>query len=85
MEDTEEIYIEGPDFIEWNNSATYKLSNEADAEFEVEWFSKIKHDMPIFTNNSVTIKIKDKYSGDIKITANTNGQIIEKTVYIKTI
>ena len=41
--------------------------------------------MPIFTNNSVTIKIKDKYSGDIKITANTNGQIIEKTVYIKTI
>ena len=85
VEDTEEIYIEGPDFIEWNNSATYKLSNEADAEFEVEWFSKIKHDMPIFTNNSVTIKIKDKYSGDIKITANTNGQIIEKTVYIKTI
>lgn len=84
-ESVEHIYIEGPDYIVWNGEATFALSNKADAAFEIEWFTGVKHDLPIITNNSVTLKIKDKYAGDIKIKAKTDSLELEKTIYIKTI
>lgn len=41
--DINEVYIVGPNTIEWNSSATYKLSNEADCSLAAEYFSKVKH------------------------------------------
>lgn len=78
------IYITGDDYIEWNTSQTYMLSDESPAAFEVETLSKIRKDIT-FTDNSVTISIKDKYSGTFIITANTEQGIVEKTVYIRTV
>lgn len=83
ISDIKECYIEGPDYINWNDSATYKLNTEENCTFEVEWHSGIKHDAT-FTNNSVTLFIKDKYAGDIIIKAVNNDKEISKTVYIKT-
>lgn len=84
-EDTEEIYIVGNDYIAWNTSETYSLSNNKDAAFAVEFKSKIKHSQPIFNNNSITISIRDKYSGTVIISAEYEGKLITKEVYIKTL
>lgn len=78
------IYITGDDYIEWNTSQTYMLSDESPAAFEVETLSKIRKDIT-FTDNSVTISIKDKYSGTFIISANTEQGVVEKTVYIRTV
>ena len=82
--DTEEYYIDGPDYIEWNTTAEYKLSNEDNCVFEVEYFSNVKHTEE-WTDNSILISIKDKYAGNIKITGLYNDRVIEKTVMIKTL
>lgn len=79
-----ELFIEGDDYIEWNNSQTYMLSDKSDAYFEVEVKSKIRKKIT-FTNNSVTIAIEDKYSGTIDITCETEQGVVTKTVYIRTI
>lgn len=79
-----EIFIEGDDYIEWNTTQSYALSNRADAAFEVECLSKISKDIQI-DNNKVTISIKDKYSGTFIITAKTEQGDIEKTIYIRTV
>ena len=60
------------------------LSDESPAAFEVETLSKIRKDIT-FTDNSVTISIKDKYSGTFIISANTEQGVVEKTVYIRTV
>lgn len=78
------IYITGDDYIEWNTSQTYMLSDESPAAFEVETLSKIRKDIT-FTDNSVTISIKDKYSGTFIISANTEQGVVEKTIYIRTV
>lgn len=78
------IYITGDDYIEWNTSQTYMLSDKSPAAFEVETLSKIRKDIT-FTDNSVTISIKDKYSGTFIISANTEQGVVEKTVYIRTV
>lgn len=78
------LYITGDDYIEWNTSQTYQLSDGSPAAFEVEALSKIRKDIT-FTENSVTISIKDKYSGTFVITANTEQGLVEKTVYIRTV
>ena len=46
--------------------------------------SKVRSTIDI-TDNSVTISIKDKYSGTFVITAVTPQGTIEKTVYIRTV
>ena len=84
IKDTEEVYIDGPDYIAWNKTATFKLSNNQNADFEIEWETGIKHDKPILTDNSVTISIKDKYAGNIIIRASFNDKKLSKTIYIKT-
>ena len=78
------LYISGSDYLEWNNSETYQLSDGSNAIFEVEKLSKVRSTIDI-TDNSVTISIKDKYSGTFKITAITPQGTIEKTVYIRTV
>lgn len=78
------IYITGDDYIEWNTSQTYMLSDKSPVAFEVETLSKIRKDIT-FTDNSVTISIKDKYSGTFIISANTEQGVVEKTVYIRTV
>ena len=63
----------------------FKLSNDQNAAFEIEWQTGIKHPAPVFTDNSVTISIKDKYAGNIIIKATTPEKTLTKTIYIKTI
>jgi len=81
---TSKLYISGSDYLEWNNSETYQLSDGSNAVFEVEKLSKVRSIIDI-TDNSVTISIKDKYSGTFKITAITPQGVVEKTVYIRTV
>ena len=78
------LYITGDDYIEWNSSQTYMLSDGSPAAFEVETLSKIRKEIS-FTENSVTISIKDKYSGTFIISADTAQGRVEKTVYIRTV
>ena len=78
------IYITGDDYIEWGTSQTYILSDGSPAAFEVETLSKIRKEIS-FTENSVTISIKDKYSGTFIISADTAQGRVEKTVYIRTV
>lgn len=78
------IYITGDDYIEWDTSQTYMLSDGSPAAFEVETLSKIRKEIS-FTENSVTISIKDKYSGTFIISADTAQGRVEKTVYIRTV
>lgn len=78
------IYITGDDYIEWGASQTYMLSDGSPAAFEVETLSKIRKEIS-FTENSVTISIKDKYSGTFIISADTAQGRVEKTVYIRTV
>ena len=82
--DVEEVYIEGPDFIEWNSNATYRLTNGADAQFEVEYFSRVKHTEE-WGSNYVTISIQDKWAGNIVISCELDGKTIHKEVIIKTL
>ena len=79
-----QLYIEGDDYIEWNTSQTYYLSDKSETTFSVETYSKIRKEIS-FTENSVTISIKDKYSGTFVISAETPQGTIEKTVYIRTV
>ena len=85
IEDTTAICIEGSDFIEWNSSETYKLSNGDNAIFSAEWLTGIKHKPAVITDNEVTISIYDKRAGTIMITCEYNGQTLEKEVLIKTV
>lgn len=78
------IYITGDDYIEWGTSQTYMLSDGSPAAFEVETLSKIRKEIS-FTENSVTISIKDKYSGTFIISADIAQGRVEKTVYIRTV
>lgn len=78
------LYITGDDYIEWNSSQTYMLSDGSPAAFEVETLSKIRKEIS-FTENGVTISIKDKYSGTFIISADTAQGRVEKTVYIRTV
>jgi hypothetical protein len=83
--DQEEVYLQGPDYIAWNKTAVFKVSNEQKTDFEVVWQTGIKHDQPIMTDDSVTISIKDKYAGNIIIKATQGDKTLTKTIYIKTI
>ena len=83
--DQEEVYLQGPDYIAWNKTAVFKVSNEQKTDFEVVWQTGIKHDKPIMTDDSVTISIKDKYAGNIIIKATQGDKTLTKTIYIKTI
>ena len=78
------LYITGDDYIEWDSSQTYMLSDGSPAAFEVETLSKIRKEIS-FTENSVTISIKDKYSGTFIISTDTAQGRVEKTVYIRTV
>lgn len=78
------IFIEGDDYIEWNSTQTYKLSDDSEGVFAVETMSKIRKDIKI-TDKDVTISIQDKYSGTFVITAETSQGTVEKTVYIRTV
>lgn len=84
VEQEEKIFIEGNDYIEWNTSEEYFLSNKSNAAFSVETNSKIRKEIE-FTDNSVKISIKDKYAGSFVISCVTPNGEISKTVYIRTI
>lgn len=75
------IYIIGPDTIVWNGSAEYYLNNKEDAEFVLTFPSKVKGTYKT-TNNSITISIKDKYSGTIKLVVMTGTDIYTKEIRI---
>ena len=77
------IFIVGPDQIEWNGSAEYHLNNNSDAEFIVNFPAKVKGATET-TNNSVKISVGDKYSGGIELIVMTNEEIYTKTINIVT-
>lgn len=79
-----ELFINGNDYIDWNGTETYTLSDNSAAVFEVETLSKIRKQIDI-SDTSVTISIKDKYSGTFVITAITDKGTLTKTVYIRTV
>lgn len=80
------VYIEGNDYIDWNGSESYRLSNGVPGNFEVETLSKIRKQITYNEDGSeVTISIKDKYSGTFVISAMTDQGKIEKTIYIRTV
>ena len=81
-EDVPVYYIVGPETLAWGETGEYKLSNGANAAFEVEVFSKMR---PIitYTDNSVLIQLKDRYGGNIKVTTTYEDNLIEKDVVIK--
>ena len=85
VEDTPQYYIEGSDFIEWNTDASYTLSDDQVAEWEVEVFSKVKHTITYLEGRGVNISIKDKYAGTIVITAIIGDTTITKEVLIQTV
>lgn len=84
VEQEEKIFIEGNDYIEWNTSEEYFLSDKSNTAFSVETNSKIRKEIE-FTDNSVKISIKDKYAGSFVISCVTPNGEISKTVYIRTI
>lgn len=84
VEQEEKVFIEGNDYIEWNTSEEYFLSDKSNAAFSVETNSKIRKEIQ-FTDNSVKISIKDKYAGSFVISCITPNGEISKTVYIRTI
>lgn len=85
------IYIDGNDYIEWNTSEEYRLSNGEPTSFEVECLSKIRKEIEYLDENEnggasgIRISIKDKYSGTFIISAETEQGLVEKTVYIRTV
>ena len=84
-EQTIKLFIEGSDYIEWNTKQEYKLSNNENVIFnEPIVKSKIRYDYTI-TDNSIIIEIKDKYSGTIELSCETEQGKVEKTVYIRTV
>lgn len=90
IEQITQLFIEGNDYIDWNSSETYKLSNEGTGEFSVEVKSKVRKEIEFITDeygfcSGVTISIQDKYSGTIDIECITDSGTITKTVYIRTV
>jgi hypothetical protein len=86
VEETPQYYIEGSDFLEWNTNTDYTLSEDMSAEWEVEFFSKVKKEITYLPDGKgVNISIKDKYAGTIVITAIVDGVEISKEVLIHTI
>ena len=79
-------YIEGPDYILWNDKATFTLSGANGTFLEPEWHTAVKHDPVIINENSITLSIKDKYAGTITVRCQVEGyeEPIEKDVLIKT-
>ena len=85
IQDVEEVYIVGSDYINWNSSETYRLSNGDLADFSVEYKSNIGHSETWLNGIGVTISVKDKYSGSIIIyAALIDGKEISKEIDIKT-
>ena len=85
LENEQALYIEGPDYIKWNSTQTYTLTEGMTGVFEVEWLSGVKHKPVVYTENSVTLTIYDKYAGTIKITCTcADGTVLIKEVLIKT-
>lgn len=84
----EKVYIVGSDYLEWNNTETYKLSNGDvfDEAPSVEVKSKIRKTIKwAEDNSSVSISVKDKYSGTVVITGTYQGETLTKTIYIRTV
>ena len=83
IKDVLQYYIAGPETLTWNSVGEYRLSNDDVTKFEVEVFSKMIPDI-IHHDNSVEIKLKDRYGGNIVITTEYQGQSLSKTITIKT-
>lgn len=85
-ENPQKYYIEGNDFIEWNTSNTYKLTDNKSAVWEVEFFSKVKHSVDYSEDGTfIVISIEDKYAGTIKVKAIVDTDEITKEVLIRTV
>lgn len=90
VEQTEQLYIDGNDYIDWNSTEIYTMSDKKSYDFAVEVQSKVRKTIEYLTNeegavNGVKIHIEDKYSGKIMISCQTEQGLISKTVYIRTV
>ena len=89
IEQVEQLYIDGNDYIDWNSTEIYTMSDKKSYNFDVEVQSKVRKTIEYLTNeeavNGVKISIEDKYSGKIVISCQTDQGLISKTVYIRTV
>lgn len=90
IEQVEQLYIDGNDYIDWNSTEIYTMSDKKSYNFDVEVQSKVRKTIEYLTNeegavNGVKISIEDKYSGKIVISCQTEQGLISKTVYIRTV
>lgn len=88
---TAQLFIEGSDYIEWNEKEKYYFSTREVGTFTYDSQTKMKvtHE-DLFNENGEQIGIRliarDKYSGKIVLTGETqSGQKVEKTIYIRTV
>lgn len=80
------VFIVGADQIAWNSEQTYRLNNNAEAEFIVNFPDKVRGSYTS-TDTSVTIQVGDKYSGTVRLVAigtdeNQEMAILEKNIEI---
>lgn len=80
------VYIVGNDYIKWNTSEDYAFSNLVGGTFtHIEFEGNIKHSESAFGKNTITITVKDKYSGKAVLFGEYNGIEYSKTIYIKSV
>jgi hypothetical protein len=83
-ENADNIVITGKDYILWNTTEEYSLSDNREATFAIETSSKIRKNVS-FETNSISISVEDKYSGTIVITAiDGDNNEYTKEIVIKT-
>lgn len=87
---TAQLFIEGSDYVEWNDYEDYSLSTKEPFTYTYDIQSKIRASIdPIVNENNETIAVrvdvKDKYSGKIVLTFTAGETTVEKVVYIRTV
>lgn len=83
--DIPQLYIEGPDYIDWNTTAIYRMPNGSNGQLNAVINSKIKHTIEGKNTDTLTISIKDKYAGYIEIKGVSEGKTTVKKVLIRTL
>lgn len=87
---TAQLFIEGSDYIEWNEEEEYYFSTKETGTFSYDLQTKMKvtHENIINEDGEIIgirLIAKDKYSGKILLIGETATQKVEKIIYIRTV
>lgn len=85
-----QVFIEGSDYVEWNDFEDYVLSSGEPFTYTYEIQSKIRASVDAIINEKnettgVRVSVKDKYSGKIKLVFTVGDTSVEKIIYIRTV